>query len=690
MGFTRCAVAVLPVCLAAAAEAQQPPVFRVGVELLEVDVSVVDGEGEPIADLSGSEFAVSIDGKPRLVVSAQFVDLRPAATASRTATAAAPAVSYSANTTGGRGRVIVLAIDRDSIAFSEGREVMAAAGAFLDTLGPNDQVALLTVPPPGPAVGFTTDHRLVKEHLELAVGVGTSRVRTTQADTLSAAEAMAINSNLGLGAAAAQAMIQACGIAEDSNPCVMALLEEARRIAADVRRETMESVWTLERLLEGFREIEGRKSVVWISEGLITDNGNELFGVRSLAAAAQASVHVILLDEPYLSVASLEDRYNEELGLRLMASFTGGTLHRVIRHADRAFARIERETSGYYLLGVEPREDDLDGNRHEIDVSVQRPGAHLRARREVIHRSGAGQPTGTAEERLRRLLGSPVAVSDLPLRVATYTYREADSSRVRVLIASDFERNLADPAVTFGYLLVGEDGEIAASGGGPAQIGPADRPQGPLIEQLDVIVVEPGRYTLKLAAVEDGGRNGSVAHAFDACRTSDAAFAVSDLLLAAAPAGENAAVRPLVEPWLADGRLMTYLELYTDDPAGLDDVQVRIDVAGDPAGTALVSQAGEPVATGATAVHAVSTMLRVDLLPPGSYVARATVTGGGEELGRLSRPFQIVRAPAQLVGFGWRPANGAARENGHRIDHTASASENTVRPGTATRCEPGK
>ena len=149
MGFTRCAVAVLPVCLAAAAEAQQPPVFRVGVELLEVDVSVVDGEGEPIADLSGSEFAVSIDGKPRLVVSAQFVDLRPAATASRTATAAAPAVSYSANTTGGRGRVIVLAIDRDSIAFSEGREVMAAAGAFLDTLGPNDQVALVHRPPAG-------------------------------------------------------------------------------------------------------------------------------------------------------------------------------------------------------------------------------------------------------------------------------------------------------------------------------------------------------------------------------------------------------------------------------------------------------------------------------------------------------------------------------------------------------------
>ena len=119
-------------------------------------------------------------------------------------------------------------------------------------------------------------------------------------------------------------------------------------------------------------------------------------------------------------------------------------------------------------------------------------------------------------------------------------------------------------------------------------------------------------------------------------------------------------------------------------------MQVRIDVAGDPAGAALLSQAGEPVATGATAVHAVSTMLRVDLLPPGSYVARATVTRGGEELGRLSRPFQIMRAPAQLVGFGWRPASGAAGEDIRRTGHPGDASEDAVRPGAATRCEPGR
>ena len=682
-------VTVLAVLLAADVEAQQPPVFRAGVELLEVDVSVVDDEGEPIKDLSSAEFAVSIDGEPRRVVSAQFVDLRPMAATSGAAAGPAPPVSYSANTTGGRGRVIVLAIDRESIDFSEGRETLAAATAFLDTLGPNDQVAFLTVPPPGPAAIFTTDHELLKDELELAVGIGSGRIRT-RADTLTVAEAIAISSDLGLRAGGSQAKIQACGTREDSDPCVMALIEQAQHIATESRRQTMESVWTLERLLEGFREIDGRKSVVWISHGMITNNGDELFGVRSLAAAARATVHVILLDEPYLSAESLDNRFTEELGLQLLAGFTGGTVQRALRHADHAFARIERETSGYYLLGVEPLEDDLDGKGHEIDVSVLRPDTNLRARREFIHRSADRESTEASDERLRRLLGSPVAVSDLPLRVATYAYQEADSSEVRVLIASDFERALADPVVTFGYLLFGEDGEIAASGGGPATVGPADQARGPLIEQLDVVIVEPGRYTLKLAAVEDGGRHGSVVHSFDACRMSDVPFAVSDLMLAAAPAGEDAAVRPLVEPWLRDGRLMTYLELYADDPAGIEGLQVRIDVAEDPAAPALVSQAGDFLASDTPAVQAVSTMLRVDLLPSGPYIVRAAVTRDGEELERLSRPFQIVRSPAELVGFGWRgpgrDAGGESRGSGHGDGGGGEA----VRAGTVTRCEPGR
>ena len=645
-------MAVAGVCLAAAAQAQQLPVFRAGVELLEVDVSVVDGQGEPITDLGASEFTVSVDGEPRQVVSVQFVDLRPAAAVPPDTTVAAPDVSYSANTAsnaGNRGRLILLAIDRESISFGEGQRVMRAAGDFLDTLGPSDQVALVTVPPPGPSADFTTNHQLVRNLLEDASGAGRGGVRP---DTMTVSDAIAIASgNLNV-------MLRMC---RNSNlpDCETTVTSEAWAILTDVRRQTMQSVWALEGLLDRLSDIEGRKYVVWISEELLTpDNGTELLRVRSLAAAAQTSVHVLLLDKPYLALVSPQERQLEELGLQLMADYTGGTVNRVVSDAGPAFARIEREISGYYLLGVEPLEDDLDGNQHEIDVSVQRPGARVRARREVVHQ--AGGPQLTAEERLRRLLGSPLAASDLPLRVATYQYREADSSRVRVLVAVDVERDPADPEVTFGYLLVGEDGEIVSSGGASARPAAMELSWGPWVEQFDSLVVDPGRYTLKLAAVEEGGRHGSLVHELDATGGSELPVAVSDLVLGTVPADDAAAVRPSVEPRLTDGRLMTYLELYGDDPARLDDVEVRIDVAGSPAGAALISQEGEsaPMATAAGA--AVSTVVRVDVLPPGHYVARAVVTRGEEEIGRQWRSFQIVHTAARLAGYRWRDARTPA------------------------------
>ena len=341
---------------------------------------------------------------PRRVVSAQFVDLRPAPAAPTEPTAAAPAVSYSANTTGAagsRGRLIVLAIDRESISFGEGQRVMRAAGEFLDTLGPSDQVALVTVPPPGPSADFTTDHQRVRDLLEDASGAGRGGVRP---DTMTVSDAIAIASgNLNV-------MLRMC---RNSNlpDCETTVTTEAGAILTDVRRQTMQSVWALEGLLDRLADIEGRKHVVWISEELLTpDNGTELLRVRSLAAAAQTSVHVLLLDKPYLALVSPQERQLEELGLQLMADYTGGTVNRVVSDAGPAFARIEREISGYYLLGVEPLEDDLDGNQHEIDVSVQRSGARVRARREVVHRGRraaenrggtAAQPAGVAPRRFR-------------------------------------------------------------------------------------------------------------------------------------------------------------------------------------------------------------------------------------------------------------------------------------------------
>ena len=507
---------------------------------------------------------------------------------------------------------------------------------------------MVTVPPPGPRVEFTTDHERVRERLEMAVGVGQDAVRFYHG--LGIWEARQLLNEMG-SPTARRIVERICG--RGGGDCMARLYEEASRVVEAEQRQRLESIWSLERILEGLRDVEGRKFVIWIAEELATVDGGgiEFFGIRRLAAAARASVHVIMLREPDIDASAtgrsgseLWDRMEEELGLGLIADYTGGAVHRVINNPEHAFEQLRRELSGYYLLGVEPLEGDLDGEEREIDVSVSRRGARLRARREVVHWSGPDDRGASAGERLERLLMSPVAAADLPLRVATYAYQEGD--RVRVIVASDVERDPAGPAVSVGYRLIGPDGRTVASRGA--------QPEG--TTQYTTFFVDPGRYTLKLAGVEEGGREGSLAHRFDVLPMSDLPFALADLMLTGEQADAEGAPRPLVEARLTGGRLRTYLELYADEPEGLEGLRFRIDVARTPDGPPLVSETNDLTPEDGSTLGAVSTVMRVDALPPGSYVARAVVTRRGEELGRRWRSFEIARTPAQLVGYRWRDA----------------------------------
>ena len=654
------AIAILVLSPVAYAQEQPLPIFRAGVDLIEVDVNIVDDDGNPVDDLTGPDFVVSVDGEPRTVASAQFVDLSAKGTVSLEEAADQPDLFYSTNMTGTRGRLIVIAVDRENISFGEGRRVMEAAATFLDTLSPNDKVSLVTVPPPGPYVDFTTDHRRVQRELQYVVGVGNEIELFSDLFKLGATEALEIARSNGFSALAAVAMRRACNNAaeETADECESQVLNSAYAIANEVRRQAEASITMLETILERLSTIDGPKSLIWISEGLMTETAVELGRLISRSAAARTSVNVVMIDDfarldmtqDGLGPTAGLDRDMRQAGLNALASFTGGTVHRVIQNAGPAFERIERELSGYYLLGVEPLPEDLDGEFHEIDVSVRRRGASVRSHREFRHQP-VDESSGDTEERLRRTLFSPVAATDLPLRVATYTYKDPGSPKARVLVVTDVERDVFGPAdVMFGYQLISSDGEVVAGSAQRATLEPVEGPQGPVLEQLAAFVVEPGEYTLKLAVVEHGGRRGSLEHSVDAWRISGQRFAMGDLVLATAPTDATARVRPPVEMRVTDDLLMAYLELYTNDPAyGLGETRVQIEVDGDALDEPLVAEVGEPRPSDGGSAHVVSAVILLDGVPAGSYVARAIVTEGGEELGRRIRRFEIARDPERLA-----------------------------------------
>jgi hypothetical protein len=83
-------------------------------------------------------------------------------------------------------------------------------------------------------------------------------------------------------------------------------------------------------------------------------------------------------------LSQVRDSQLNALGLQRLASEAGGQyIHIAAGSGDIAFDRVLKETSAYYLLGVQPEVADRDGRVHYIRVKVDSKGATVRARQQV-------------------------------------------------------------------------------------------------------------------------------------------------------------------------------------------------------------------------------------------------------------------------------------------------------------------
>ena len=637
----------------------QPPIFRGGVEVIEVDVSVVDDRGRPMTDLAAPEFTVTVDDTPRRVVEAQWFSLRPAERDERQREPGPPEVFYTSNATDLRGRLIVIAVDRGSISFGGGGGVIQAAGRFLDTLGPRDRVAFLAVPQPGPLVDFTANHARVRQAVEGMVGLDSPH---RQRYNMGISEAVAL-ARRGNPVVEARVFSRFCGQyrpgSDAFDECALDVRLDAVTIAQDARSQAADSLRVLESVLEAMRDMDGPKSLVWISQGLlITDPIQGLTGIARLAAASRTTVNVVMVDAPLTAAAVAqmpasprEDRRLREEGLETLAGMTRGALYRAYQNPDRVFQRLEEELSGYYVLGIEALPTDRDGERHAIAVSVGRRGATLRARHEFRFTPQAQVADESVQERLMRMLRSPFATAELPLRLASYAYRDAAGSRqVQLVIATEIDGDRNEPTdLSMAYSLLDREGTVVLSGTERTTATPVETPNGPVLNIAWSLLVEPGSYALRLAVVDGGGRRGSVEHPVQAWQMTEVPFAVGDLMLVDAPSGPGEAIHAPVEARLSSGLLVAYMELYAESPDVFEGTRVRFDVAADESGPAQASGDGVLTMGADTTARLVSTGVPVDHLPPGHYLARASVLRDAEEVARLYRPFEISSTPLTSI-----------------------------------------
>ncbi len=445
--------------------------------------------------------------------------------------------------------------------------------------------------------------------------------------------------------------------------CRQLVRAESRQIVNETRSRTDGVRRELESTLEGLREVEGPKALVWVSGGFVIDGaGLTLREVERRAAASRTTLYVVLLDEPLIDVAQRalaptprQDRRMQEEGLLAAASLTGGRLLRAGNNPGPLFDRIRSELTGYYLLGVESRPADAERESLAIDVAVRRAGARVRAGRTV--RLPPETPAPGEAEGLARMLRSPTAVRELSVRAATYAYRVAGGSGMQILAAVEVGAPGGLSPLTVSYLL-----RDPASAKGWAETLPvtprlAAGPDGPVLEvSLPIPVEAPGAYSLRFAVVDAEGRRGSVEHPVRLEPATPAPVAAGDLLVAdqaLSPAGN---IRPPIEAQVASGRLLAYTELYAASPEAWERTAVHLEVVAEAAGAVLArgavtldaADAGAEADAGA-ARRRVTGIVSVAHLPPGRYVARVRAVHDATEVARTLRPFRVT-APAPPGG----------------------------------------
>ena len=398
------ALALLGVATLGFGSPQQPPQFRAEVDLVRIESYVVDKNGAPIVTLTRDDFEVSFNYKPRRIVSVQFVryDMSSSAPATK------PTDRDGATKALEGRRIFVLAIDESSFRVEGGMAAVKAATRFIEHLQPNDVVGIYRYPLADPQLTLVTDHREAIKALDGFVG----RLMVPESQFhLSASEVVDLNSEFagrrgGGGSSVLQRVVQReCPPTRGGppDPCGKQVQAEAVAIAGYMEAKVAQSLAGLRGLLESISGLPVRKTVVVISGGLMAgdtagsrpDISLETTYVGELAARSNVNLYVMHLDSSFDDMFSADRGRNKSsvlrddmlLGLALdhFADAGGGALFRIRGGlSDFAFDRVLRETSAYYLLGVEPEEADRDGRVHNVQVKTKVKGVEVRARAQVV------------------------------------------------------------------------------------------------------------------------------------------------------------------------------------------------------------------------------------------------------------------------------------------------------------------
>lgn len=411
----------------APAPGQQPNAggtIRIGVGLVQTDVTVFDRQGRFVDDLKPDQFELTVDTKPQPIDFFELVS-EGSPREETTPTKAPPSVPAARRAPAGSadsGRTLLFFLDDWHLSAESIARSRAAILNLIDkNMGPNDRAAIFAA---SRQVGFLQQLSDNKSVLRLALARLTfmsGSVRDLGRPAMNEAQAVAIEEgDSDIMGAFVDATVTADGFSNDSQgrgtaaEFVRGRASALAHVSAEV---TARSLTSLSNIVLSCAALPGRKLLFFLSDGFVLQpqKADITYVLRLVTeAAARAAIVIYTLDarglvvglpnasdpqtfatplpprpDPSAAAASgstpaenaepagrLERGYSDVLatqdGLNALASDTGGRFLKNTNALDTAIVQSMEDASRYYLLGWHVDPDKLQlGKYSSIRITIK-------------------------------------------------------------------------------------------------------------------------------------------------------------------------------------------------------------------------------------------------------------------------------------------------------------------------------
>ena len=418
-----------------AQQSQTGYTFKAQTELVLVNVTVRDKNGNPVRDLKPEDFTVLEDNKPQKVatfdlentenvqqVPMQQANLLSVPVTKTKTSASAPAASAQESAIKDR-RLIILFFDLSAMQPDEIERSSNAAQDYLSKqMEPADLVSVVSL---GNTITVNQDFTSDREKLK------------------------AVLQSFNTGANA--------GFELGSTGTTEGTADSGQSFTVD---DTEYNIFNTDRRLQALRAIADqvanvpqKKSLIYFSSGMQRtgiENQSELRAAINSAVLANLSIYTLDIrglqalppggeaqsaslrgTSAYSGRAqlnALDSNFQSQETLVTLAADTGGKAFLDSNDFGRVFKGVQDDTSMYYLLGYHSTNTNRDGKYRRITVKVNRPGVKIDARRGYYAEADFRHSNKDDRERqLQEELASELPSTDLPVYLATAYFRLSDN-----------------------------------------------------------------------------------------------------------------------------------------------------------------------------------------------------------------------------------------------------------------------